>query len=388
MVIETYNIQLKMDEAGRVHWLNVLNQSRNAFNRCAGLLFEKKTLSLKIAHSVCYNTVRTEFPCLSSQMAIKCEQAALAAIKSIRSNKHKNAECPKRKALAMVLDKRLYGKFTANGIELTGEEKRKRNKAEFVLYPKATEMLLNYKACDPSIFYRNGEFYLSVPFEVPERPVLSDSCIGVDLGMRQLFVTSEGKSFRDAEYLGRRRKVRYLKSKLQSKGTKSAKRHLKKLKKHEANQSKDMCYRAAKALIKSTSASIIVMEDLSKIKQNTSKNEQGQKRTRHNNALSQVPFYKFKQIMAHKAPLAGKQVETVSPMYTSQTDSRTGKVEGERRGRRFYSKNGIVFDADWNAAINIGQMSKHPLSSELPLDGTLKPLRGRCLSTHQSWKRL
>jgi putative transposase len=388
MVIETYNIQLKMDEAGRVHWLNVLNQSRNAFNRCAELLFEKKTLSLKIAHSMCYNTVRTEFPCLSSQMAIKCEQAALAAIKSIRSNKHKNVECPYRKALAMILDKRLYGKFTATGIELTGKEKRKRNKAEFVLYPKATEMLLNHKACDPSIFYRNGEFYLSVPFEVPERPVLSDSCIGVDLGMRQLFVTSEGKSFRDAEYLGRRRKVRYMKSKLQSKGTKSAKRHLKKLKKHEANQSKDMCYRAAKALIKSTSASIIVMEDLSKIKQNTSKNEQGQKRTGHNNALSQVPFYKFKQIMAYKAPLAGKQVETVSPMYTSQTDSRTGKVEGERRGRRFYCKDGIVFDADWNAAINIGQKSKHPLSSELPLDGTLKPLRGRCLSTHQSWKRL
>ena len=101
-----------------------------------------------------------------------------------------------------------------------------------------------------------------------------------------------------------------------------------------------------------------------------------------------IETYNIQLKMAYKAPLAGKQVETVSPMYTSQTDSRTGKVEGERRGRRFYCKDGIVFDADWNAAINIGQKSKHPLSSELPLDGTLKPLRGRCLSTCQSWKRL
>jgi transposase len=40
----------------------------------------------------------------------------------------------------------------------------------------------------------------------------------------------------------------------------------------------------------------------------------------------------------------------------------TGKVEGERRGRRFYAKSELVYDADLNAARNIGNRSKLPVS--------------------------
>lgn len=246
----------------------------------------------------------------------------------------------------------------------------------------------NNKACDPTIFYRDGKFWLSIPFEIPEKPVSSDTCIGVDLGMRQLFVTSEGKSFSDKEYQAKRRQTRYIKSKLKAKNTKSAKRHLKKLKHKEHNQSKDMCYRAAKALLSSTESGVIVLEDLTKIKKSTSRTSEGYKRAKHNNAVSQVPFYMFRQILAYKAPLAGKQVETVSPMYTSQMDSRTNNRDGVRRGRRYICCDGLVFDADWNAAINIGQRSKHPVSSSQPLDGCLVPLTGRHQSICQSSETL
>ena len=143
-------------------------------------------------------------------MAIKCEQAAASALKSIKSNKLQGkTEIPQRKSLVMTLDKRLYGLLTVNGITLTGAQKNKRTLVPFSLFPKAEELLLNNKACDPTIFYRNGKFYLSVPFEVAEKPVISNTCIGVDLGARQLFVTSEGKSFRDTDYLAARRKIRY-----------------------------------------------------------------------------------------------------------------------------------------------------------------------------------
>jgi len=54
----------------------------------------------------------------------------------------------------------------------------------------------------------------------------------------------------------------------------------------------------------------------------------------------------------------GKTVTLVSPSYTSQRDSVTGKIEGERRGCRFYSKNGLIYDADVNAAINIAKTSR------------------------------
>lgn len=149
-----------------------------------------------------------------------------------------------------------------------------------------------------------------------------------------------------------------------------------------------MCYRASKALLGSTKAGIIVMEDLTKVKKNTSRTKDGYKRAKHNNALSQVPFYMFKQIMAYKAPLSGKTVETVSPIYTSQMDCRTNNRDGVRRGRRYICVDGVVFDADWNAAINIGQRSNHPVSSGTPLDGALTPLTGRRQSTRQSSQNL
>lgn len=379
MVIETYNIPLLMDEANARHWLHLLEYARDAYNMCTKHLVTNKTpLSLKAVHANCYNLIRTTYTGLSSQMAIKCEQAAAAALKSMRGNKQQNkADIPQKKSLVMTLDKRLYGLLTVNGITLTGAQKNKRTLIPFALYPKAEEMLLNCKACDPTIFYRDEKFYLSIPFEVPEKPLTSETCIGVDLGARQLFVTSEGNSFRDSNYLAKRRQIRYNKRNLQAKGTKSAKRHLKKVKRKEHNLSKDMCYRASKALIHSTQAGIIVMEDLAKIKKSTSRTKEGYKRAKHNNALSQIPFHMFKQIMAYKAPLSGKIVETVSPVYTSQMDNRTNNRDGVRRGRRYICIDGIVFDADWNAAINIGQRSNHPVSSGVPLDGALTPLMGR-----------
>ena len=385
MIVQTYNIPLLMDDANATHWHNILICARDAYNTCTKLLHESKaSLSLKNVHNLCYNIIRTDFPSLSSQMVIKCEQAAASALKSIKTNKHKNADIPQRKALTMTLDKRLYGLITPEGITLTGAQKNKRSLILFNAYPKATEMLKTYKACDPTIFYRNGQFFLSIPFEIPEKPIQSDECIGVDLGARMLFVTSEGKAFRDTTYLKRRREIRYLKRCLQYKGTKSAKRHLKKVRNKEHNLSKDMCYRASKTLINSTEASIIVLEDLSKIKKNTSRTSDGYKRVKHNNALSQVPFYEFKRIIGYKAPVAGKQVETVSPMYTSQMDCRTSTRDGERHGRRYICSDGIIFDSDWNASINIGQRSNHLVSSKLPIEGQLIILTSREPSTSQS----
>ena len=117
----------------------------------------------------------------------------------------------------------------------------------------------------------------------------------------------------------------------------------------------------------------------------TSKSKEGFKRKPHNRRMHQIPFYKFKQILSYKAPLYGKTVETVSPFMTSQTDCTTGKKDGTRKNRRFYCKNGTVLDADWNAAVNIAQKSKHPSSFKMPLDGALRTWKAGCKSTTQSY---
>jgi len=107
--------------------------------------------------------------------------------------------------------------------------------------------------------------------------------------------------------------------------------------------------------------------------------------------LSQVPFGMLKDILTYKAPLLGKRIKTVNPAYTSQKDHR-GLSGGERKGCRFEASDKVMFDADWNAAINIALKyvqtkeahgTKHPISFGLPLRGRLN-LMGRLLSTNQS----
>ena len=385
MAIKTYNIQLSADQDFRDFWVNILTQTRDAYNRCSLLIsYKNLSYSLKQVHHECYFTLREEFQTLPSQSIIRIEREVVSAYKSRKSNKQ-HGSLPQKRSLSMTLDKRIYSNFTRDGISLTSDIPNKRKRFSFELYPKVNELFATSIAKDPTIFYRNGSLWLSVPFELNGCMPESITSVGVDLGMKRLFVTSEGVAFQDKNYLRERRKVRYLKRCLSSKGTKSAKRHKKNLRKREYNLSKDMCHRACNELLASTKASFVVMEDLSKIKIKTSKTEDGVKRKRHNNAFGQVPFYMFKQILTYKATLVGKQVVSVSPCFTSQTDSRSSKKEGIRSGCRFYCVDGVVLDADWNAAVNIAQKSKHPLSANiLPIDGNLSFLSGRHSSVRQS----
>ena len=334
MAICTYNIELKPSEQLFQHWHTLLSEAAQAFGECAEFLVENNVaLSVKSVHNSVYSWMREKYPKLPAQSVIKVYKDAMGALKSIKSNKHTNASTPNKHNLSMHLDQRLYGRLSSEGITLTNGTDTKRELVPFGLFPKAVDMFAEYTFGEPTVFFRDGRMFLSVPFEVPDKPLRSQTACGVDLGVRQLFVTSEGKSFVDKKYLANKRKIRYRKRKLQSNGSKSAKRRLKKLRNREHNLTKDMCYRAVKELILSTNAGVLVLEDLKGLKKKTSKSKEGRKQKKHNSRMAQVPFAQFKEILSYKAPSAGKRVETVSPTYTSQTDSRTGRRDGERRGR-------------------------------------------------------
>ena len=382
----TYNAELRFkDRADQEYWSSLLEVARLAYNECANILDSNKIqLDLKSVHNAVYYILREDFPTIPSQGIIKIYKECISAFRSINSNGHIEHKIPAKKNLSMRLDKRLYSKMSIDGISLCSEKSNRRAVAEIVKFPRLIELFKKFPTQDPLIFMRDGKFYLSIPFDAPEVPVQNDKCIGVDLGERRFAITSDGILFNDKEYNARRRKLRYIKRCLQKKGTKSARRHKGKLSIKEMNQSTDMCYKVANAIIDSTTDSFIIIEDLSNIKKRTSESKYGFKKN-HNRRIGQVPFYKFKQILSYKALLNGKRVETVSPFMTSQIDCTTNKKEGTRKNRRFYSTSGTVLDADWNAAINIARKSKHPFSFKIPLDGTLRTWKAGCKSTTQSY---
>lgn len=279
------------------------------------------------------------------------------------------------KHLSIQLDKRLFSNLTRESFKLSNGDGNHRSIVKFLTYPRFNELAEIYKMCDPKLTYNEetGVFYAHIPFmDIPPTPH-EDTFLGVDLGMKRIATLSDGAAYSDKKYLANRRKIRHIKRILQShkKHSHSAKIKLKKLRRKEANISKNMCHHLANEILKHD-GSVIVMEDLTKIKQSTSKTKNGYKKTRHNNAISQIPFFQLKQILTYKALLKGKRVETVSPEYTSRQDCRTQSGVGcKRQGCRFYTKDNLVFDADWNAAINIMNRYKHSNSFNLPIDGRM-----------------
>lgn len=341
----------------------LLEWQRLAFNEASKIQFGQKKNSIVWLHGNFYKKFRELNPQIPSQVIIRAEQECLSKYASAKSNKHKSTSAHVKKGLSIQLDQRIYSVKEKYTIGITTANGRKQFK--YVLYPKLQELLDKVGHKDPSIFERDGEFYISFPFDVKVEPEKQTLCLGVDLGCRVAAACSDGRLILDKKFNAEQRRLRFLKRQLKSakdaKKSRSAKKHLKKLRRKERNKNKNQTFLIANKILQ-TKAQVIALENLKGIKAKKHKNQ-------NKNRISQVPLYELRRVLTYKAQLLGKSVVVVNPAFTSQTDSITGKREGERKGRRFYSKSGLIYDADINAARNIGQRSKLPVSYGNILDG-------------------
>jgi len=80
----------------------------------------------------------------------------------------------------------------------------------------------------------NNIFYLMLVVELPDKPIFdAEKYIGVDMGIVNIAVDGTGETFSGAKVNNLRKRNARLRKKLQSKGTKSAKRLLEKRSKKE-----------------------------------------------------------------------------------------------------------------------------------------------------------
>ncbi len=392
--ILTYNIKIvAQSEEEHNLLLKTLSIHQQIWNHISKDTFETKNIDKKVMYDRNYHKCRKLFPEAPAQVIIRAKDSVYAAYKSIKSNKklYIIKEPCEQHNLSIRLDKRLYKFLDNNQIDLSTIKKGKRITCSYKPYPKFRELFSKYSVCDPLVFYRNNQLWLSVSFEVPSPTHVENTCIGVDLGIRRFAVTSEGLSLSDKDFLRQKRALRYQKRSLQSKvkttNSHSARRKLRKLKRKERNKNNNLCHHLANKILE-TKSNTIILEDLSSLKKKNLKKDNYKKSKSSKNRLSQVPFGMIRDILTYKAPLSGKKVVTVNPAFTSQNDHR-GLERGERKGCRYYASDGCVLDADWNASINIARKYtlkqkinkiEHPISFDFPYDGGLNFL-GRVLST-------
>lgn len=160
--------------------------------------------------------------------------------------------------------------------------------------------------------------------------------VGIDRGLRFLATAYDEKgqtSFFDGQTVMRKRaKYQRLRAQLQSKGTKSAKRRLKKLSGRENRWMTDINHQLSKTLVnKYGSNTLFVLENLNGV----SFERTDLPKTLRNQNKSWA-FYQLEQFLTYKAHLNNSEVIEVSAQYTSQRCPKCGIIKKNNRNHALH----------------------------------------------------
>ncbi len=218
------------------------------------------------------------------------------------------------------------------------------------------------------LIYRQGTWFLAVTLEMPELPPdVPQATLGVDLGIVNLATDSEGETFSGAGVEQVRQQMNTLRAALQAKGTRSAKRHLCRLRHHEQRFHRNTNHVISKQIVAKARASHqgIALEDLRHIRSRTDARLRKSQRQRH----ASWSFAQLRAFISYKAAMSGVCLHLVDPRNTSRTCSVCGHCEKANRKSQaeFVCQScGYAALADWNAAVNISRATvKTPIVAAL-----------------------
>ncbi|GFZ91522.1 RNA-guided endonuclease InsQ/TnpB family protein [Okeania sp. KiyG1] len=200
-------------------------------------------------------------------------------------------------------------------------------------------------------------YYVTLSLEDKSVPALTTkveptlkNTLGIDMGLKEFLVTSEGESVPIPQYYRKsQQRLKTLQKRL-SRKKKGSKRWLKALlsvaKQHKkvADKRKDFHFKTANELL--SKAEVIAHENL---------NIKGLAKTRLSKSINDAGWGQFLTILTVKAENAGQKTIAVNPKNTSQNCSNCGKKVPKKLNIRTHScpHCGIAIDRDVNAAINI-----------------------------------
>lgn len=183
-----------------------------------------------------------------------------------------------------------------------------------------------------------GEWYFHIPV-TKAVPDMFDShapkhVVGIDRGLR--FLTTEydetGRTVfvSGKDIMAKRDTFANVRAELQSKGTKSAKRVLKRVSGRENRWMSDVNHQISKTLVrKYGTGTLFVLEDLEDV---SFSDENLQSRTSDGKRkLRSWSFYQLEQFLTYKAEASGSGVIKVDADYTSQRCPRCGRIRKENR---------------------------------------------------------
>jgi IS605 OrfB family transposase len=218
---------------------------------------------------------------------------------------------------------------------------------------KHHEPLLGHQHGESDLMLWRDGFFLNTVCTVDEPPQAEvEGVLGVDLGITNIATDSDGQMHSGQAIKHVRHRHRRLRAKLQSKGTKSAKRRLKKLSGKERRFAKWVNHTLSKRIVAKAKDThrAIALENLKNIRTRITV-RRPQRATLHS-----WSFFQLRSFVAYKARLQGVPMHLVDPRNTSRQCHACGCIAKRNRPNQhtfLCVSCGHAAHADLNAARNI-----------------------------------
>lgn len=295
-----------------------------ACNWISAHAWEKKVFGQYSLHKEVYHQVKAQFS-LTAQVVVCC----LAKVADAYKVDKKRLRQFKRHS-AIAYDDRILRWYVDQG-EVSIWAVGGRQRIPFVCGDRQRKLLASRQG-ESDLVYCDGIFYLLATCNAVE-PTSREikNFLGIDLGISNLAVDSEGEKFSGSQTKALRRRHAELRAKLQSKGTKSAKRLLKKRKRTESRFARDINHCISKKLVAKAQGTGrgIALEDLKGIRERLVVRGPNQRRVQHSWSFNQLRAF-----VEYKARLAGVTVILVDASNTSRTCPSCGYCDKGNRPTR------------------------------------------------------
>jgi len=345
--VRTVKCKLQVNAEQTAALLETLRRFANACNDILRVSRETHTTNRVKLQYLCYRDIKTRYG-LQANLVIR----AIARVAEAAKKKRRDTWPRKFKPTSMSLDQRTFS-FNEKRWEISISTVNGRLKLPLAIGDFQRGLLSGQKPTSATLCYnrRTKKFYINIVVErkIPS-PARNGDVIGVDRGIYNLATMSSGLKFSGRQAMHIRRRYARLRQALQTRGTKGAKRLLKRLSGKERRWMADLNHRISRRIVQSCKpGDVIVMEDLRYIRDRI-RIAKKQRLIHYSWAFGQLGRF-----IEYKAADCGITVVYVDPRHTSQRCAKCGHTSNNNRNRHLFRCKacGYTANADVNAAVNI-----------------------------------
>jgi putative transposase len=358
----TLKIKLLPDKEQEKALLDTIKEANDACNCISKVAWNTRIFNQYKLHKQAYYLIKGGFN-LSSQMIARCLSKVSDAYKIDKKTRREFKPLG-----GIAYDSRILS-YKEMAVSIWTVEGR----LKWIPFVCHNTKYLPYIKGEADLVYKEGKFFLFQVVDIPDAEIKDiEEFIGVDFGLTDIVVTSDGIKH-SAEWINKyREKKQKIRSSIQTKADtskrstkRSCRRLLKRLTGRERTTATIINHTISKSIVSSAKSQDkgIAIEDLTNIRF-TSKRRNKKFKTK----LGRWSFAQLRSFLEYKSLLNGVKLVVVNPRYTSQSCYVCHHI-GERKNKSFKCTNcGLDTDADLNGSKNIallGDAVNHPEKSTM-----------------------